>query len=226
MWVLDIVVLNYTTQRLSTPVEESYRPGIRAVSLDITGTLLATREPVVKSYHDAALWARLPDPPSRDEMKAAFCDYGECVCGGMLAQLQGPGLSEASEGECLALFGHAVFLNAVAVAAADACCREDDDDDGSVAALAAAKCEADAPTRDDEPAPEAWGDELIRHLPSCCCSVDAGVAGSRLRGRDAGAAVPRMDIVLSSALFVGPLFVECVCVTVCAQQEQHMCMCM
>jgi len=46
--------------------------GIRAVSLDITGTLLSTREPVVKSYHDAALWARLPDPPSQAEMKAAF----------------------------------------------------------------------------------------------------------------------------------------------------------
>ena len=57
----------------------------------------------LRSFHDT------------DEMKVAFCDYGECVCGGMLAQLQGPGLSEASEGECLALFGHAVFLNAIAL---------------------------------------------------------------------------------------------------------------
>ena len=45
---------------------------IRAISFDVTGTLLATREPVVKSYHDACLWARLPDPPTRDEMKEAF----------------------------------------------------------------------------------------------------------------------------------------------------------
>jgi len=45
---------------------------IRALSLDITGTLLATREPVIKSYHDAAVWARLPNPPSQDEMKRGF----------------------------------------------------------------------------------------------------------------------------------------------------------
>ena len=30
-------------------------------------------------------------------------------------QLQGPGLSEATDGECVALFGHAVFLNAIAL---------------------------------------------------------------------------------------------------------------
>lgn len=45
---------------------------IRAISLDVTGTLLATREPIAKSYHDAALWARLPDPPTQDELKRGF----------------------------------------------------------------------------------------------------------------------------------------------------------
>ena len=45
---------------------------IRAISLDATGTLVATKEPVIKSYHDAALWARLPDPPTQDEMKKGF----------------------------------------------------------------------------------------------------------------------------------------------------------
>ena len=45
---------------------------IRAVSLDITGTLLATREPVVKSYHDAAAWARLSHVPSQEELKRGF----------------------------------------------------------------------------------------------------------------------------------------------------------
>mmetsp|Transcript_50403 Transcript_50403/g.107341 ORF Transcript_50403/g.107341 Transcript_50403/m.107341 type:complete len:302 (+) Transcript_50403:79-984(+) len=45
---------------------------IRAISLDVTGTLLATREPVIKSYHDAALWARLTDPPSQAELKRGF----------------------------------------------------------------------------------------------------------------------------------------------------------
>ena len=45
---------------------------IRAISFDVTGTLLATREPVVKSYHDAAVWARLPDPPSQEQLKRGF----------------------------------------------------------------------------------------------------------------------------------------------------------
>ncbi|KAL9189849.1 hypothetical protein ACHAXT_009524 [Thalassiosira profunda] len=45
---------------------------IRAISFDVTGTLLATREPVIKSYHDAALWARLPDPPTQTQLKDGF----------------------------------------------------------------------------------------------------------------------------------------------------------
>ena len=45
---------------------------IRAISFDVTGTLLATKEPVVKSYHDAAIWAKLPNPPTQDELKKAF----------------------------------------------------------------------------------------------------------------------------------------------------------
>ena len=46
--------------------------GVRALSLDITGTLITHREPVMKSYADAAVWARLPDPPSISELKPAF----------------------------------------------------------------------------------------------------------------------------------------------------------
>ena len=45
---------------------------IRAISFDVTGTLLATREPVVKSYHDASIWAKLPNPPTQDEFKKGF----------------------------------------------------------------------------------------------------------------------------------------------------------
>ena len=45
---------------------------IRAISLDVTGTLLTTREPVIKSYHDAATWAKLPNPPSQDDLKRGF----------------------------------------------------------------------------------------------------------------------------------------------------------
>lgn len=50
----------------------SARSKIRALSLDVTGTLIATKEPVIKSYHDAAIWARLPNPPTQDEMKKGF----------------------------------------------------------------------------------------------------------------------------------------------------------
>mmetsp|Transcript_18971 Transcript_18971/g.28127 ORF Transcript_18971/g.28127 Transcript_18971/m.28127 type:complete len:298 (-) Transcript_18971:254-1147(-) len=45
---------------------------IRAISFDITGTLVTTREPVIKSYHDAMIWARLPDPPTQSDLKNAF----------------------------------------------------------------------------------------------------------------------------------------------------------
>jgi REG-2-like HAD superfamily hydrolase len=45
---------------------------IRAISLDVTGTLVATQEPVIQSYHQAAIWAQLANPPTPDEMKKAF----------------------------------------------------------------------------------------------------------------------------------------------------------
>ena len=45
---------------------------IRALSLDVTGTLLATREPVVQSYYNAAIWAQLTNPPTISELKQGF----------------------------------------------------------------------------------------------------------------------------------------------------------
>jgi hypothetical protein len=45
---------------------------VRVISLDVTGTMLVTREPVIKSYYDAAIWAGLPNPPSQDELKQGF----------------------------------------------------------------------------------------------------------------------------------------------------------
>ena len=45
---------------------------IRAISLDVTGTLVTTRESVIQSYHDAALWAKLPNPPSQADLKRGF----------------------------------------------------------------------------------------------------------------------------------------------------------
>ena len=49
----------------------SLRP-VRAISLDITGTLITHKGSVVQHYVDAAVWARLDDPPSVEEMKPAF----------------------------------------------------------------------------------------------------------------------------------------------------------
>jgi putative hydrolase of the HAD superfamily len=45
---------------------------IRVISLDVTGTMLVTRESVIKTYYDAAIWAGLPNPPSQDELKQGF----------------------------------------------------------------------------------------------------------------------------------------------------------
>ena len=50
---------------------QSLRP-VRAISLDITGTLITHKGSVVQHYVDAAVWARLKNPPSVDEMKPAF----------------------------------------------------------------------------------------------------------------------------------------------------------
>ena len=49
----------------------SLRP-VRAISLDITGTLITHKGSVVQHYVDAAVWAQLENPPSVDEMKPAF----------------------------------------------------------------------------------------------------------------------------------------------------------
>ena len=50
---------------------QSLRP-VRAISLDITGTLITHKGSVVQHYVDAAVWAQLDNPPSVDEMKPAF----------------------------------------------------------------------------------------------------------------------------------------------------------
>ena len=60
------IVLLSLLQRTS-----SLRP-VRAISLDITGTLITHKGSVVQHYVDAAVWAQLDNPPSVDEMKPAF----------------------------------------------------------------------------------------------------------------------------------------------------------
>eukprot|EP01041_Mallomonas_annulata_P006373 gene6373-12886_t len=45
---------------------------VKVISLDITGTILVHRYPIMETYADAAVWARLPNPPTVNELKPAF----------------------------------------------------------------------------------------------------------------------------------------------------------
>jgi len=45
---------------------------IKVISFDVTGTLLVHKEPIMKTYAEAALWARLDNPPTEFELKPAF----------------------------------------------------------------------------------------------------------------------------------------------------------
>lgn len=57
---------------LVTAFSTEKKSRIRAISLDVTGTLLVTREPVIQSYYNAAIWAQLPNPPSKSQLKEGF----------------------------------------------------------------------------------------------------------------------------------------------------------
>ena len=45
---------------------------IKAISLDVTGTILVHRYPIMETYAAAAVWAKLPNPPTAEELKPAF----------------------------------------------------------------------------------------------------------------------------------------------------------
>ena len=45
---------------------------VRAVSFDVTGTILVHRYPIMDTYAASAIWARLPNPPTSAELKPAF----------------------------------------------------------------------------------------------------------------------------------------------------------
>ena len=45
---------------------------IRAFSLDVPGILLDHSEPVIRTYSEAAIWARVPDPPTEAQLKPAY----------------------------------------------------------------------------------------------------------------------------------------------------------
>ena len=45
---------------------------VRAISFDITGTLLIHKYPIMDTYAASAVWAQLPNPPTSAELKPAF----------------------------------------------------------------------------------------------------------------------------------------------------------
>lgn len=53
---------------------------IRAISLDVTGTLVAHRFPIAATYAECAAWARLEDPPSAAELGPAFKAAYKAAC--------------------------------------------------------------------------------------------------------------------------------------------------
>lgn len=53
---------------------------IRAISFDVTGTLLFHRLPIAQTYAEAAVWAQLRDPPTRQELTPAFKAAYKTAC--------------------------------------------------------------------------------------------------------------------------------------------------
>ncbi|CAJ1407220.1 unnamed protein product [Effrenium voratum] len=47
-------------------------PAVRAVSLDVFGTLVVHRHPIHETYAACALWAKLENPPTAEELRPAF----------------------------------------------------------------------------------------------------------------------------------------------------------
>ena len=53
-------------------MQDLMRAPIRAISFDVTGTILAHRYPIFETYATAAKWAQLPNPPTAEDLKPAF----------------------------------------------------------------------------------------------------------------------------------------------------------
>lgn len=63
-----------------TMVKPFAMAAIRAISLDVTGTLVYHRQSIAHTYADAAAWAQLEDPPSAAELKPAFKAAYKAAC--------------------------------------------------------------------------------------------------------------------------------------------------
>jgi hypothetical protein len=60
-------IFSFCSSKLSMSLSK-----VRAISFDVTGTILVHRYPIMDTYAAAAVWAKLPNPPSVSELKPAF----------------------------------------------------------------------------------------------------------------------------------------------------------
>lgn len=67
--LLQIVLISITMQAIKSILDVKK---IKVISLDVTGTLLIHKYPIMNTYADCAVWSRLDNPPSAEELKPAF----------------------------------------------------------------------------------------------------------------------------------------------------------
>jgi FMN phosphatase YigB (HAD superfamily) len=68
-WSSHIVSLSPSTTTSTSSLDITK---IRAISFDVSGTLIVTKEAVIVTYWKAAIWARLPILPTQNDFKSGF----------------------------------------------------------------------------------------------------------------------------------------------------------
>lgn len=69
---LVVVLFLASTMTGTSAILKLFGRPIRAISFDVTGTLLVHKDPIMDTYAACAVHARLPNPPSAEELKPAF----------------------------------------------------------------------------------------------------------------------------------------------------------
>ena len=70
--ILSTVSFSLIFSQLSSALTMPNLSKVRAVSFDVTGTILVHRYPIMDTYAASAIWAKLPNPPTSAELKPAF----------------------------------------------------------------------------------------------------------------------------------------------------------
>lgn len=69
---LSLLVNLSTLASVKSMSKKNVLTKVRAISFDVTGTILVHRYPIMDTYAASAVWARLPNPPTAAELKPAF----------------------------------------------------------------------------------------------------------------------------------------------------------